>query len=488
MILPFFTRTLILKLIGEQYLGLNGLFTSIISVLNMADLGFGAAIVYSMYKPIADDDTEAVCALLNFYKKVYRVIGFTVLGVGLVIMPFLRYLIKGDIPTDINLYLLFAIYLANVVISYLFFAYKKSLIHAYHRDDALTKISVALLLVQYGLQIGLLFAFDNYYFYVLVLPIITFLNNLLTATVSKKMFPELICRGEVNKDTKQAIKKHVSGAFVGKICAATRNSLNSIFISTFFGLTLVAVYGNYYYVLTAVHGLATILTVSMTGGIGNSIAKESVEKNYKDFQKFTFLYSWVIGWFSCCLLGLYQPFMQLWVGTELMFPLEIMILFPVFLYTMAASDIKNVYYTAKGLWWEGRWRAVLELVLNLVLNFLGAKYFGVAGIMLATVFTMITVNFGYGTQILFKYYFKEQSLTRYFLKNLLYLGVTTVVAAVTYGVCSFLPDGTILGLMLKAVLCAVLPNALYLLIYFKTETFAETKPIFKRLTKLFFKK
>lgn len=126
LILPFITRTLILKLIGEEYLGLNGLFTSIITVLNIADLGFGAAITYSMYKPIADNDNETLCAILNFYRKIYRIIGCVILVIGFSIMPFLPHLIKGSVPDDVNLYLLFTIYLSNTALSYLLFAYKRS--------------------------------------------------------------------------------------------------------------------------------------------------------------------------------------------------------------------------------------------------------------------------------------------------------------------------------------------------------------------------
>lgn len=488
LVLPFVTRTLILKLIGEQYLGLNSLFTSIISVLNLADLGFGTAITFSMYKPIADNDEHKLCALLGYYKTIYRVIGGIVLGVGIAIMPFLKHLITGEVPNDINLYLLYSIYLLNTVLSYWLFAYKKSLIHAYHRDDVSTKISVSLLILQYGLQIGLLFLFDNYYLYILILPVITLFNNILTAIVAKKMFPSLICRGKVDEITRKDIKRRVGGAFIGKFCGVTRNSLDSIFISSFFGLTLVAIYGNYYYILTAVHGLLTIVTVAMASGVGNSIAKESVEKNYQDFENFTFLYSWISGWFACCLLCLYQPFMQIWVGEDLMFSSSIMILFPIYLYVMAASDIKNVYYTACGLWWEGRWRAALEFGLNLILNYFGAKYLGVAGIMLATIITMIGVNFIYGTQILFKYYFSKQKLSKYLLKQLLYLAVTSLMAISTYFVCSLLPKSGILYFFLKGIICIILPNLFYFLVYFKTGIFRRAMALFKNLISIVIKK
>ena len=481
MVLPFITRTLILKLIGEQYLGLNSLFTSIISVLNMADLGFGAAITYTMYRPIAEDDMPGLCSILNFYKKVYRVIGTAVLAIGLIIMPFLPHLINGSVPADINLYVLFSIYLANTVLSYWLFAYKKSLLHAYHRDDVNTKIATALHLLQYALQIAVLVVFDNYYAYVIVLPAITLLNNITCAYVTKRMYPQVLCRGTIDKTLAKGIKRQVSGAFIGKICGATRNSLDSVFISSFLNLTQVAIYSNYYYILGAVHNLMNVFTTSMVGGVGNSIVKESLDKNYRDFSKFTFLYSWIAGWCSCCLLCLYQPFMRLWVGNSLIFPSGTMVLFCIYLYIMAASDIKNVYYTARGLWWEGRWRALLEVLLNLILNFVGAKYFGIFGILMATIITMLLVNFLYGSKILFDNYFTNASLSRYILQNVLYLVVTVAVSAVTYGICSLLPDRGFLYLFIKAGICLFLPNLLFLAAFCKTAVFADAKPLIQRI-------
>lgn len=480
-VLPFVTRTLILKLIGEKYLGLNGLFTSIISVLNLADLGFGAAITYSMYKPIAENDDDSLCAILNFYRKIYRIIGTIILCVGGILMPFLPYLTNGDAPDDINIYLLFGIYIANTVLSYWLFAYKRSLLHAYHRDDVTTKIATLLHICQYGLQILVLFAFDNYYVYVIVLPLITVTSNIITEIVTRKMFPRIICRGTIDKSVTGNIKKQVGGAFIGKVCATTRNSLDSVFIAKFTTLTQVAIYGNYYYILSAVHNLMNVITNSMVGGIGNSIVNESLEKNYNDFSKFTFLYSWIAGWCACCMLCLYQPFMYIWTGEDLMLPFHTMVLFCIYLYVMSASDIKNVYYTARGLWWQGRWRSLLELIMNLLLNIIGAKFFGLWGILMATIITMVLINFLYGTRILFKNYFVNASMTKYVLTHLLYLLVVTVASALTYLVCSLLPDIGVGYLFAKLGICIVLPNLLFTIAYFKTDNFKEMKRLISRV-------
>ena len=156
MLFPFIIRTVILMKLGEEYIGLSGLFTAVLNVLNLAELGFTTAIVFSMYKPIADDDTATIKALLNAYRKIYRIVALIVLATGLCTMPFLKYLIKGSYPTDINLYALFAIYLANTVIGYSFFAYKSSLLTAHQRMDVQSGIQSGATLLMYTIQIILL--------------------------------------------------------------------------------------------------------------------------------------------------------------------------------------------------------------------------------------------------------------------------------------------------------------------------------------------
>ena len=141
LLIPFIVRTIFIKVIGIEYAGLNGLFTSLLQVLNLAELGFASAVVYSMYKPIADRDDETICALLNFYRRVYKVVGYVVLGAGLLVLPFIKYFINGNPPEDINLYVVYLVLLFNTSISYLLYGYKTSLLNAYQRTDVINNIS-----------------------------------------------------------------------------------------------------------------------------------------------------------------------------------------------------------------------------------------------------------------------------------------------------------------------------------------------------------
>ena len=184
-------RTLILYKLGEEYQGLNGLFTSILQVLNLTDLGFSSAVVYILYKPIAIGDNDTVCALISYLKRVYRIIGIVILAIGLILLPFLKFLIKGSYPDEVNIYLLYLIYLSNSVISYWLFAYKTALLLAMQRADLTDKISSIIKSSMFIVQAVVLIVFGNYYVYVIFLPIFSIINNLLVQFVSKKYFPQI---------------------------------------------------------------------------------------------------------------------------------------------------------------------------------------------------------------------------------------------------------------------------------------------------------
>ncbi|UKI56602.1 MAG: hypothetical protein L6V90_05600 [Treponema succinifaciens] len=189
---PFLIRTVLIKKIGIEYAGLNSLFSSILQVLNLTELGFASAVVYSMYKPIAEDDKDTICALLNFYKRVYFIIGLVILALGSAVMPFLPHLIKGNVPQDINIYVLYSIYLVNTSLSYLLFGYKNSLLNAHQRRDVISNI----LTITQGLmnicQLLILVTIKNYYLYVLMMPIfLQFLTMFLSELRQKECFQNI---------------------------------------------------------------------------------------------------------------------------------------------------------------------------------------------------------------------------------------------------------------------------------------------------------
>lgn len=480
-VLPFIARSVMLMTLGKSYLGLGSLFTSILMVLNLSELGFGSALVYSMYKPVAENDETAIKALLNLYKKIYRIVGISVLLLGVCFVPFLPYIIKEGTPSDINIYVLYFIFLLNSSVSYFFFAHKNALLVANQKSSIISNTNTILTIITNVVQIAILIFWRNYYAYVIVYPIVSILQNLIIARTTTKLYPNLICEGCVSKEDKNKIKNHVKGIALQKFCSTSRNSFDSIVVSMYLGLVAIGIYNNYFLIMSSIHAFLYQIPNAIRASVGNSIASESVEKNYKDLKKFSFLYFWIGAWCSVCLLCLYQPFMNLWMGPDMLLPLSSVVLFCFYFLELSLCDIISLYKDAAGLWWHGRYRTIIEAVANLILNFVLGYFYGINGILLASVVTLLFIGFGYGGYIVFHHYFSIYSVKKYFATLGVFLFITAVVCAITYYVCSLISLNGILLLLCRAIVCVVLPNVIMMLVYYKTTVFRDSFAFVKSL-------
>lgn len=479
---PFLIRTVIIYALGMEYVGLQSLFSSILQVLNLAELGFSSAVVYHMYRPIAEGDTDTVCALLAYYKKIYRNIGIIILAAGVAIMPWLPKLIEGSWPSDINIYVLYLLYLFNTGISYMLFAYKSSLLSAVQRKDLVDQVSIFISTAKYLVQILVLILSKNFYLFVVVSVVATVATNIATAYIANKRYPEYQCRGRITEQQRKDVRKQVNGLMIGKVSDVSRNAFDSIVLSALFGLTTVAIYGNYYYIYSAVYSVMLVITRAMQASIGNSMVLESKEKNYRDIQKFQFIFSWIAAWCTVCLCCLYQPFMALWAGKDMLLPWGQMALFCVYFYAINMNNIRNQYFSASGIWWEARLTFVLEAVGNLVLNIVLGITMGITGILLATIITIFVFNFVSRTNLLFKLYF-SRSPKGFYLRHLQYALVTLAVTAITYFLCSRIPLEGIPAIIIRGVVCIIVPNCLMLAVYWKHPKFLEAKDFALSLVK-----
>lgn len=479
-LVPFITRTIMIKVLGAEYLGLSSLFTSILSVLSISELGIGTAIVFSMYRPIAENDEHTLCALLNTYKTVYHVVGTVILVCGLAVLPFLPRLIHGTYPDDVNLTLLYLIYLFNTVISYFLYAYKTALFSAFQRQDLISKRSALINLVSNLLKIMALVFTRKYYVYAVIIPLTTLATNLLNAYIANKYFPTIQSRGKITKEMSSGIKKRILGLLSFKIYGVVFSSVDTLVISAFLGLTPLAIYNNYYYVQNMVVGFLTIFTSSITAGIGNKMVTNCVEDNYRDFKNIVFVNGWLVSWCAVCMVCLYQPFMRLWVGPDLQFPLFTMLLMVLYFLLPRITTIVYTYREAAGLWWEDRFRPLIATLVNLVLNLILVRYIGMDGVLLSTSFCTVFINIPIGAIILFKNYFKR-SAGEYFLQILFYLLITGAVGATSYVLCSLIHGEGLVAFAAKMLICTVIPNLLFWVCYHKREEYAYAKRLAKSL-------
>lgn len=481
-LLPFVTRSVLIHTLGAEYLGLSSLFVSILSVLSISELGFGSAIVFSMYKPIAEDDNETLCALLNIYRKVYHWIGTIILVIGLILTPFIPKLINGDVPGDINIFILYFVYLLNTVISYYLYAYKAALFSAHQRNDLSSKTMATVNLISNILKIVVLLVFKNYYVYVLVIPLATIITNFANAYLAKKYYPNIICKGDISKEVKDEIKKRILGLVSFKIYNVIFASVDTIVISSFLGLVPLAIYNNYYYIQTSIIGFLTIITSSITAGVGNKMITNSIDDNYKDFKNFAFLNGWICSWCAVCMLCLYQHFMQWWMGEDLLFTFDTMVLMVLYFLLPRITTMSYTYREAAGLWWEDRFRPLVATVVNLVANLILVQVIGMNGVIISTLICTIFINVPWGTTILFKNYFKR-SLLEYFGQIIYYVFITVIAGILTLCVCELLPNMGFGFMIVKGMICVIIPNIIFLLCYHKMPEFQYAKQLMSRILK-----
>ncbi len=478
--LPFVVRTIIINVLGIQYLGLSSLFSSVLNILNITELGFGTAMVYSMYKPIAEDDEQTINALLNLYKKIYRIIGIIVLVAGIAVMPVLRFLIKGGYPSNINLYLLFLIFLANNVVGYFFFAYKSSLLSAHQRNDIVSKITIILQIFTSAAQIAVLFLFKNYYVYIIFLPLSTLANNICVHFTTKKLYPQYFGKGQISASQKKYIKKNIYALFLHKIGSAIQSSIDNIAISAFMGLTLLGKYNNYYFILTAVQGFILIIKQSLVAGIGNELVLESKEANKTQFYRYLFIFAWIISWCSTCFMCLYQPFMQVWVKQENMLSINVVICLVVLFYVNEMRGVLGMYKDALGMWYEDRFKPILISIVNAVGTIICAYFGWFEGIIIVTIISYSLIGVPIETFVFYKKYMEEKQ-QKYYIKQLFYILVSFITIVATYLTCSLIAISGIKEIIVKFIICLVVPNIIMFAFYFHMSEFKQSITFLKSL-------
>lgn len=475
-VFPFAIRTIFINTLGIQYLGLNSLFTAILQVLNLAELGVSSALVFSMYKPIAEDDKEKICQLMNLYRLCYRIIGLVILGIGLIIIPFLPKLISGTIPSDINLYVIYLMNLSATVLSYWLFAYRNSLFTAHQRNDIISIITICVNFMTYIIQIVALLSLRNYYLYLTINILGQILINIVVAVASKKYFPEYVPKGRLPIEERKIISKKVRDLFTAKIGAVINNSADSIVISSFLGLEVLAVYQNYYYIVSSLMAIFSIFFGSCSAGIGNSLVVRNEEDNKKMLYNINYIVFMALNFCCCCLVNLYQPFMQKWVGQDYMLNFSFVLLFALYLFAEEAPRTLIVFKDAGGIWKEDRFRPLLSASVNLILNLILTNFIGLYGIIISTIFAIMFIS----TPWLIVNINNRQlkiNIKIYIIKFISYTIVIIINVTITYMICrNIWMENVWMTILARLVICTLVSNISFVLVFLKTE---ENKYVFQ---------
>ena len=473
-VLSFVVRTLFIRYLGSTYLGLNGLFTNILQILSLAELGIGSALVFSMYKPVADKDEEKVKQLLSLYKKIYFIIACVVLTIGLCILPFLKYLIKdvSQVPSDVNLYIVYLIFLAGSVVSY-FSAFEVSLFYVCQRNDIISNIEIIGNIIVSVFNIVFLILTKNFYIYISINLANTVVQNCLILVFGAKLFPEYWgkSRDKLPKNEVKVITSNMGALMLHKIGAVAAVGIDSIILSKMVGIVAVGIYSNYALIITYVTMIPAFVITAIKSGIGNSIVKNSVEDNKKLFNNLLFMLFWIVGFCSICLFCLFNSFMKTWLNDEnLIFQMSIVSALTIQFFVTNCRLLVNSYKECLGYFRQDMFKPLIEAILNIGLSILLTYFLGVIGVVLGTILSMILACVWLEPLILYKHYFKK-SVWDYWRRFSIYLLAIIGTGAITYLICLLIPSNGILYLIVRFVICTILPNVIFILLSFKTSEF-----------------
>lgn len=461
-LLPFVIRTVMIYKLGVEYLGLSSLFASILQVLSLSELGFSYACVFAMYKPIAEDDFVTVGSILQYLKKIYSIIGTILLGLGLLLLPFLDKIIHGEVPADINIYILYFIYLSNSALSYYFFAYKSSLLSALQCNDVINKVGLLTnTMLRFG-QCAVLLVVPNYYIYVILIPVLTLINNMIKAYVVNHRYSQYLIKGVIHESIRENIKKRIVPLIGTKISMVLINAADTLVISAFLGLTATALYNNYFFVMSAVQSIIYEIHSSMLAGVGNSLVIDKRESIVQKFEMLNFINAWLVIFCTVCFICLFQPFMYIWVGPEYMLSSEMVVLFSAYFFVTTIERIVIVYKDAAGIWREDMARCYASCAVNVILNVASVKYLGLYGVIGSSVFVGLVID-PWIARTIYRTIFKQSS-------KQFYLNLTKdVVVCSTVSLVFFVICGNITynwgGIFIRGAICCFGVNAVLLLIY-----------------------
>lgn len=387
-LLAFVSRTVFIYTLGAEYLGLNGLFTNILQFLSLTELGIGSAIAFYLYKPLAVHDIERVKVIMRFYRDCYRVVGLTMLGLGCLLMPFLSKLVNLDQPIPDNLYLIYFLFLCNSAFTYLFFAYKQTLVMANQEQYRIEKVNIAFTFINCLADVLVLVLSRNFTIYLAMKVTLVVVKNIIISLKIDKAYPYIkeSCQGRLSKGEIKKLFKDVYSISIFRVGSTLVNSVTNIIISACLGTVIVGYYSNYLLITSSIMIAFMLFVNSFTAGVGNVLATETPEKQYKVYRTLNLMSFFVYTLFTICLFQLSNSFINLWVGNlhkDYVLSQWAVVAICLNFYLDCNVQIINVFRNGSGHFETGRYLPVYGGIANVVISLIGAKFFGFLGVLFA---------------------------------------------------------------------------------------------------------
>lgn len=451
--LSFINRSLFIHFLGAEYLGISGLFSDILTMLSLADLGLTSAMAYSYYKPLAEKDEEKISSLLNFYRKIYLVLAIVVMGLGLALIPFLKYIVNLENPIP-HIKLYYIILLSNTAVSYLF-VYKTTLINADQNNYIISRYTTFVSIVRSILQAILLIVFKSYFVYLLVNVIATLTNNFIASRKADLLYPYIKNKGSsLPQNEKNIIIDNIKSVFIYKTSSVVMNGTDNTIISILIGTVSVGIYSNYNMIIGAINTLVNLIYTSTTASIGNIITKGSKEDRYNTFRMIQALSLLLTTFTTICLASLIGDLIHIWLGEEYAFDMNTTISILINFYIIGIVHPIWSFREATGLFRQTKYIMLISAIVNIVFSILLGKYFGVAGVLYASAISRLSTYFWYEPKMLFKNYF-DVSVQEYFIPILKNLFIVLLAVVFVFILGDRFSISTIWSFLFKSIIVAL---------------------------------
>jgi len=469
-VMGFVVRTAFVYTLGVEYLGVDGLFTSILIMLSLANLGFDTAMIYSLYKPLAENDTYKVQALMNLYQKAYRLIGIIVLMIGLSLLPFLPYLMNGNTNIN-NINIIYLLFLFNSVSSY-YFVYKQSIIIADQRNHIISKMHSIFTIFSNLIQILVLVMTEN--FIVVLSAQIAFrvIENIYIANKANKLYPYIKGKNnaQLSKDDKKLFFENLYALLLYRISGVVINGSGNIIMSVFIGIASVGIYSNYILIISTLNTFLSHIFYSVTASIGNLNVKESAEKKYFIFRVLQFSNFWIYGFCTISLWSLVNPFIDLWIGKQYVFDKYIVLAILLNFFTNGMQNASTTFRDTTGLFKKGKYRPIVAAIINIVVSVILVQKIGIVGVLLGSVISRLFTYFWYDPYVIFKYVFKR-SVKEYFARYLMFVLLVFISAVITDLAGKIIHTNAYLDIIVRGILCIIIPNLIFFIAFRKLDEF-----------------
>lgn len=468
----FSARLIFVRILDESYLGINGLFSNILNILSLADLGMATVMMYSLYAPIEKGDTKKISALVSFFRKIYLGIALTVLLAGIALIPFLRFIVNLEQPLPfLEGYYMLA--LLNVVISYLF-VYRTTLISADQKTYILNKYTMLFKLITFVVQTAVLIWFENYFIYLAAAVVISFIGNVCQNAVALKLYPYLKKDTvKLDREEKKHIFQDVKAMFLYKIAGTVQNNTDNILVSVFAGTVYVGYYSNYAMVIAQIVTIITLVFNAVKASIGNLIVSRETKEEDKFFlfQVCELLNFWIVAFCSVCFIVLFQEFIAVCFGDGFVLNMTVVIAAVMNFYTSNIRQSLWMFRETTGIFQETKYVTLATAVINIVLSILFGYFWGMTGIFMATVLARMLYAWWKEPVVLYHLFFKRSAVS-YLVNYIKNAAVCMGTCAVTYFSCEWLAmKNSYAEFAVHMLICCIVPNVIFLCVFRKTKEF-----------------